>query len=163
MDVQTVDSQNRRIRQTKLKLTKDGWVPDFKVPAASLINAVVMRERTDKPDKVAGVRWDQIAEYAEVPSESGVSLPDAEVVRRQVWKKSSADKTDVRKLVVFKTNKETIDPLYPAFVIHWTDFSSTRKAPLSREVKTAPNLDAANEIAEALIAENIKKGWELAS
>ena len=163
MDVQTVDSQNRRIRQTRLKLTKDSWVPEFKVPAASLINAVVMRERTDKPDKVAGVRWDQIAEYAEVPSESGVSLPDAEVVRRQVWKKSSADKTDVRKLVVFKTNKETIDPLYPAFVIHWTDFSATRKAPLSREVKTAPNLDAANEIAETLIAENIKKGWDLAS
>ncbi len=30
----------------------------------------------------------------------------------------------------------------------------------AREVKTAPNLEAATEIAEAMIVENIKKGWE---
>jgi hypothetical protein len=119
-----------------------------------------MRERNDKPDVQSGARWDQIAEFAEVPSGSAVVLPASEVVRRQVWAKTSADKTDVRKLVVFKTNKETIDPLYPAFVVHWTDFSSTRKAPLAREVKTAPNLETANEIAELLIVENVKKGWE---
>jgi hypothetical protein len=160
MDVQTEDSQGRRIRQTQLKLSNEGWEPAFKVPAASLLNAVVMRERNDKADVLAGVRWDQIADFAEVPSGSAVVLPAAEVVRRQVWTKSSADKTDVRKLVVFKTNKETIDPLYPAFVVHWTDFSSTRKAPLAREVKTAPNLETANEIAELLIVENVKKGWE---
>jgi hypothetical protein len=125
-----------------------------------VLNATVIRERTDKPDFAAGVRWDQIAEYAEAPSESGTVLPAAEVVRRQVWKKGTADKTDVRKLVVFKTNKELLDPLYPAYVVHWTDFSSTRKAPLAREVKTAPDLKAATEIAEAMIAENVKKGWE---
>lgn len=161
MDVQTTDSQNKRIRQTKLNLTDAGWVPDFKVPAASLINAIVMRERTDKPDVVAGVRWGQIGEFAEEPAEAGSALPQSEVVRRQVWKKGSADKTDVRKLVVFKTNKEQVDSLYPAFVVHWTDFSSSRKAPLAREVKTAPDLKTAEEIAEAMIAENIKKGWEL--
>lgn len=160
LDVQTGDSQNRRIRQPKLQLTKDGWISGLKAPAASLINAVIMRERNDKPDKLAGARWDQIVEFAEEPAEAAANLPDSEVVRRQVWTKASADKTDVRKLVVFKSNKESIDPLYPAFVVHWTDFSSTRKSPLAREVKTAASFDAANEIAEQLIADNIKKGWE---
>mgnify|MGYP006269398707 FL=1 len=160
MDIQTTDSENRRIKQVKLEYTDSGWEPGLKVAAASLINATVMRERTDKPDFLAGVRWDQIAEYAEAPAESGSALPKAEVVRRQVWKKTSADKTDVRKLVVFKTNKDSVDPVYPAYVVHWTDFSATRKAPLAREVKTAPSLDVATEIAEAMIVENIKKGWE---
>lgn len=160
LDVQTTDSENRRIKQVKLEYTDSGWEPGLKVAAASLLNATVLRERTDKPDFVAGVRWDQIAEFAEAPTESGSALPNAEVIRRQVWKKSSADKTDVRKLVVFKTNKELLDPLYPAYVVHWTDFSATRKAPLAREVKTAPDLQTATEIAEAMIAENVKKGWE---
>ena len=160
MDVQTTDSENRRIKQPKLTFDNGVWNPGLKVAAASVLNAIVIRERTDKPDFAAGVRWDQIAEYAEAPSESGTVLPAAEVVRRQVWKKGTADKTDVRKLVVFKTNKELLDPLYPAYVVHWTDFSSTRKSPLAREVKTAPDLKAATEIAEAMIAENVKKGWE---
>jgi hypothetical protein len=160
LDVQTTDSENRRIKQVKLEYTDSGWEPGLKVAAASLLNATVLRERTDKPDFLAGVRWDQISEFAEAPTESGSALPNAEVIRRQVWKKTSADKTDVRKLVVFKTNKELLDPLYPAYVVHWTDFSATRKAPLAREVKTAPDLQTATDIADAMIVENVKKGWE---
>jgi hypothetical protein len=43
--------------------------------------------------------------------------------------------------------------------VHWTDYSSTRKSPLDREVRLAPNEKEAVKIAEAMIAENIKKGW----
>lgn len=160
LDVQSLDSQGRRIKQVKLSLNDSGWVPGLKVPAASLINAVVVRERSDKPDVLSGSRWEQIAEFAELPATAGEALPQSEVVRREVWVKQSADKTDVRKLVVFKTNKEEVDPLYPAFVVHWTDFSVGRKAPLAREVKPAPDQKTANEIADSLIEENIKKGWE---
>jgi hypothetical protein len=160
IDVQVSDSQNRRLRQPKLRLEKAGWTAELRVPAASLLNAVVVRERNDKPDVQSGARWEQIVDYAEVPTAAVEALPASEVVRRQVWSKTSADKVDVRKLVVFKTNKELVEPLYPAFVVHWTDFSSTRKAPLAREVKPAPDLASANEIADGLIADNIKKGWE---
>ena len=48
---------------------------------------------------------------------------------------------------------------YPAYVVHWTDFSATRKSPLDREVRLAPNEKEALKIAEAMIADNIKKGW----
>jgi len=87
-------------------------------------------------------------------------LSASEVVRRQVWTKAAKDKTDVRKLVLWKTNKDATDPTYPAYVVHWTDYSAGRKTPLTREVRPAPTLDAAQELADAMIAENIKKGWQ---
>ena len=48
----------------------------------------------------------------------------------------------------------------PAFVVHWTDYSPGRASPLDREVKLAPTLEVANEIADQLVEANIKKGWE---
>jgi len=59
--------------------------------------------------------------------------------------------------VIWKTNKESAG--YPAFVVHWTDYSSNRKSPLDREVRLAPSKDEADKIAEAMIVNNIKKGW----
>ena len=43
--------------------------------------------------------------------------------------------------------------------MHWTDYSSTRKSPLDREVRLAPNEKEALRIADLMIEENIKKGW----
>jgi hypothetical protein len=66
----------------------------------------------------------------------------------------------VRKLVVWQTNKDGLDRSYPAFVIHWTDFSAGRKDALQREVRVAPSLGEAQRIADEIIAENVKKGWD---
>ena len=97
--------------------------------------------------------------YVPVPTE-GEELAPSEVIRRQVWTKTGKDKTDVRKLVVWRTNKDSTDPAYPAFVVHWTDYSAGRKTPLTREVRPVASEEAALAAAEALIADNIKKGWE---
>ena len=53
------------------------------------------------------------------------------------------------------------DRQVPPYVVHWTDYSSTRKAPLAREVRLAPTEEQAIAIAEQMIVENVKKGWEL--
>jgi hypothetical protein len=84
-------------------------------------------------------------------------LGTSQVIRRQVWTKEGSGKVDVRKLLLWKTNKESAD--YPAYVVHWTDFSATRKSPLEREVRLAPNEKEAMKIADLMITENIKKGW----
>ena len=60
----------------------------------------------------------------------------------------------------WKTNKEEASDEYPAYVVHWTDYSPGRKQPLQRTVKVAPDEKTAEEIAEALIAKNVKKGWQ---
>jgi hypothetical protein len=49
---------------------------------------------------------------------------------------------------------------FPAFVVHWTDFSATRKSPLDREVRLATSEKEALQIAESMISDNIRKGWE---
>ena len=67
----------------------------------------------------------------------------------------------VRKLLVWKTNKDQDDPSFPACVVHWTDFSPSRKDPLKRTVRVAPSEELALAIGEELVTDNIKKGWEL--
>jgi hypothetical protein len=77
----------------------------------------------------------------------------SEVIQRRVWTKDES----VRKLLVWKTNKEGVG--FSSFVVHWTDYSPGRKAPLAREVRLAPSEKEAEKIAEDMITENIKKGW----
>jgi hypothetical protein len=158
LDFQTVDSQGKMTRKPELKHAADGWVMGPSRPALSLINAVMTRVREDKADVVSGSRWGQLPEnVVDSPAPAKEQKP-SEVIRRQVWTKESKDKTDVRKLLVWKTNKDS-DPLFPAFVVHWTDYSAGRKAPLAREVKVATSQKDADQIADSLVEENVKKGW----
>ena len=63
-------------------------------------------------------------------------------------------------MLVWKTGKETKDPNFPAFVVHWTDYSQGRKDPLKREVGLAPNEKIAKDIGADMIEAKINKGWE---
>jgi hypothetical protein len=44
-------------------------------------------------------------------------------------------------------------------VVHWTDYSANRSTPLDREVRLAPTETIAMKLADEMITENIKKGW----
>ena len=89
-------------------------------------------------------------------------LPASEVLRREVYVQHKGDKHGVRKLLVFQTHKEALDASYPAYVVHFTDYSAGRKDPLKRTVRLAPTAEAAEALAEDLLQANIKKGWTLA-
>jgi hypothetical protein len=153
-----MDSQGKLIRKPELNFEGDGWTLGPSRPAVTLINSVMVRLREDKADIASGARLAQLPDNLVPTKSASGELKPSEVIRRQVWTKESKDKVDVRKLLVWKTNKES-DPRFPAFVVHWTDYSSSRKAPLAREVKLAINQKDAEAIAEALIEENVKKGW----
>jgi hypothetical protein len=45
-------------------------------------------------------------------------------------------------------------------VVHWSDYSAGRATPLDKEVRLAPTEEEAMKIADGMIADNIKKGWE---
>jgi hypothetical protein len=81
-------------------------------------------------------------------------------VLRQVWTKAGKGGIAVRKLVVWKSGKEEAWPGWPAWLVHFTDYSPDRKSPLERTLRSALNEAEAMLIADALIVENIKKGWE---
>ena len=75
------------------------------------------------------------------------------------WRNQSiAIETRTCKHLVWKTHKSDADPSYPAYEVHWTDYSAGRGAPLEREVRTSPSSELAEAVAAKLIEENVKKG-----
>lgn len=158
VDLQLEDLQGKPIKHPRLSFSTNGWQVTGWSNSASVHNAVIVRLRNDKACTPEDIGWSQVTRLLPIATQSEeTKLGESSVLRRQVWSKEGSGKVDVRKLVVWKTNKESAG--YPAFVVHWTDYSSTRKSPLDREVRLAPNEKEAIKIAEAMIADNIKKGW----
>ncbi|MEY4654114.1 MAG: hypothetical protein RI884_2695 [Pseudomonadota bacterium] len=141
-----------------------GWALAGATPSPSLIHPVLKRLREDKAADVTGVRFAQVQEY--LPARPGpaaavaAALPASAVLRREVWTKTTKGQLAVRKLLVWKTNKAEAADRYPAYVVHWTDYSAGRAEPLDRDVRPAPDEASAQAIAQEWIDANIKKGWE---
>jgi len=87
------------------------------------------------------------------------SLPDAEVLHREVYTKSAKGNLMVRKFLVVATNKEK-SKKYPAYVLHYTDFSAGRKDPIKRDIKITNDKEQVMELLTTTIEKNIKSGWE---
>jgi len=125
------------------------------------IHPVLVRVRADKQVNYIDIRIDQIDGYMPKLNDAELKVDTAksEILRREVWTKETKGVVAVRKLLVWKTNKEKTNELHPAYVVHWTDYSPGRGSPLDREVKLAPDEKTAMKIADAFIEANIKKGW----
>ncbi len=162
-DLQSEDGEGKPVRQWALSHGSDGWHRVCPVAGASMLHPVLSRVRTDKSVARPDVRAEQLSERVPVGDldrkATAQSLPASEVLRREVYTKVTKGQTAVRKLLVWRTNKDGVDPDFPAFVIHWTDYSAGRKTPLEREVRIAPTREEAERIAEAMLASEIGKGW----
>ena len=128
------------------------------------LHPVMTRFRDDKSVNESDVRFSQLNEVthiAETDKQPGPSeLPKSSLVERKVWTKVNKGQTAVQKLMIWKTNKEKLDSNFSAFVVHWTDYSQSRKDPLKREVRLAPDEKIALEIGLEMEEVKIKKGWE---
>lgn len=65
----------------------------------------------------------------------------------------------VRKFVLLKTNKEEEAEEYPAYALHYTDFSPNRKEPLSRNAWVSESREQMGQLFEQCKADYIKKRW----
>ena len=158
MDLQLEDFHGKPIKHPRLTFDTAGWKVSGWTNSAAVHNSIVVRLRNDKACTPEDIGWTQITRLLPVSEASEeIKVGESQVIRRQVWTKEGSGKVDVRKLLLWKTNKDAAG--YPAYVVHWTDYSSTRKSPLDREVRLAPNEKEALKIADAMIADNIKKGW----
>jgi hypothetical protein len=160
-DLQAEKTDGSLSLSTVALFAEGGWKGIRTSPCPRPIHPVLERVRDDKVVNSTDIRFDQISPYLIEKStdDEKTNLPKSEVLRREVWSKEAKGQLAVRKLLVWKTNKETIDSSYPAFVVNWTDYSPSRASPLDREVKIAPDRETALTIANALVEENIKKGW----
>lgn len=164
-DLQAEDSAGDPVTHWALRHSDAGWSPAARVPSASLLHPAVVRVRDDKKGDALDVRASQLDERCpgigvQAPVAPAV-LPKSALVRRDVWVKETKGKTAVRKLLVWRTHKEAASPGWPAWVVHFTDYSPDRKTPLERTLRTARTEAEASAVAAALIEENIKKGWNL--
>ena len=141
-----------------------GWSAVRPMPGVSILHPVYVRTREDKDADVVGVRMAQVLERVVVPDlnvhAERLDLTPSTIMRREVYTKTTKGVMAVRKLLVWRTNKDQVDPAWPAFVVHFTDYSPGRKDPLQREVRLAPTFEAAEAIAEGMLVANVKKGWE---
>jgi hypothetical protein len=161
VDVQSEDSSGDPIRKMVLDYNNE-WRALQKLPLASIHSPVFVRYRSDKNVSAVDLRIEQITDRCLISNTQknaeATKLPASEIIQREVYTKEVKETTSVRKLVMWKTNKDDLG--YAAYVVHWTDFSPSRKDPLKREVRLASNEKTAKTISDQLIESNIKKGWE---
>ena len=135
------------------------WLPKGRTPGVSAISLVVERLRDDKTCDAENVRLSQLSDICPFAARrAAAELPKSTLLRRKVFKKVAKDKVMLQKFVTWKTNKEA-DPRYPAYVFHYTDYSSGRKDPLKKDLRVAATEAEITSIFDAFITENVKKGW----
>ena len=163
-DLQSADSSEKPVERMVLSYSAErGYEARRPMEGVSILHPVLERVRDDKSVNPADVRAAQVLERCHVDALDTVAeqvrLPASEVLRREVYVQHKGDKHGVRKLLLLQTHKETLDASYPAFVVHFTDYSSGRKDPLQREVRLASTRAQADAIADQMITDNIKRGW----
>ena len=134
-----------------------------RMPIVSMISPQFVRLRDDKEATVEDVNIRQISDLVPVPD---VERPAIEakstpstLIKREVYTKTMKGNTMVRKLLLWKTNKEE-DGQFPAYVVYLTDFSPNRENALERDVKIAHTEKKAKEQFDQLAAKKFVGGWE---
>lgn len=140
---------------------QQGWLMEGVTPGVSALGITLERERTDKQPNETDVRISQLTDICpfEEPEGGKAELAKSELLERHVYKKVSGEKIMLHKFLLWKTNKEQ-SGRYPAYIIYHTDFSSSRKELIKRDLLYSNDEQQICELLAAEIADNIKKGWE---
>ena len=140
---------------------QQGWLMESTTPGVSVLGITLERERTDKQPNETDVRISQLTDICpfEEPEGGKAELAKSELLERHVYKKVSGEKVMLHKFLLWKTNKEQ-SGRYPAYIIYHTDFSSSRKELIKRDMLYSNGEQQIRDLLAAEIADNIKKGWE---
>jgi len=141
---------------------QQGWLMESTTPGVSVLGITLERERTDKQPNETDVRISQLTDicpFEEPEGGSALSLQPSTLLERHVYKKVSGEKVMLHKFLLWKTNKEQ-SGRYPAYIIYHTDFSSSRKELIKRDMLYSNDEQQIRDLLAAEIADNVKKGWE---
>jgi len=133
------------------------------IAGVRFIYPVFERLRNDKSPGLDDSGISQLKDYIDLssPQKQTSVLPKSEILMRKVYKKTQKDKVMVQKFMVWKTNKEYLDPRYPSYVLFYTNFSSQRKDPLKTDIRISSDKKQIMALAESFVLKNVKKGWKL--
>jgi hypothetical protein len=146
------------------------WDPDAsryrivrRMPLVGMISPQFVRRREDKAFHAADIPLRQVTDLVDVDladrDARQLDLPKSELIRREVCTKQLKGQTMVRKLLMWKTNKDDLGEEFPAYVIHYTDFSPNRKTPLERDIRVSSSREQIELLWSDLTGEAFSKGW----
>lgn len=163
LDLISASTAGTPVSRMTLHWNEKAWEVRRSMPFVNVISPVFQRVRHDKqcvPEHVGVNQIERVLPIldAEV-SVKDVKLPRSEILRRSVWVKEMKSRKMVRKLIVWKTNKSDVDSSYPAFVMHYTDFSPNRKSSLEKEVRIFNRKEQADRLWEEFVKSKVTAGW----
>ena len=166
LDLITEGSKGDLIKKMALEWTGEKYQALARMPLASVISPQFVRARDDKEANVEDVNIRQLeafinVEEAEKSAREEVA-PESKLIERLVYTKVMKGQRMVRKLLLWKTNKE-LTSYFPGYVVYLTDFSPNRQNPLEREIRVARTEKAARKWFQRLADENFVSGWEKVS
>jgi len=163
IDVINQDSKGNILKMNLSYEEENGYTANFKQATISVTIPLFVRFREDKKPTPDDVNFNQILEiipFDDIEMKQGEGdLPKSEIIKREVYTKESRGSKMIRKFVILKTNKESTEN-YPAYVLHYTDFSSGRKDPLKKDVTVTDSETQVMSLWDESIKKNIKGGWE---
>lgn len=123
----------------------------------------IIRYRNDKHSIYEDVRVEQISDISpfakDIPSEESlVNLPLSTIVQKIIYTKTTKTKLYVKKFVILKTNKENSGK-YPAYLLHISDFSTSRKNLLMKKLYASSSVSQLKQMMAEQIAKSVKAGW----
>ena len=143
---------------------KKCWHSERRLPLVSIISPEFERIRDDKKASAEHTGLSQLTGIVEIAdtdkSVEDLKYPESTVLKREVYTKELKGKRMVRKLVLWKTNKEDVSDIHPAYVLHYTDFSPNRKSPLDREVRLSSSKEQIESFWTALHEKAFVRGWK---
>jgi ATP-dependent DNA ligase len=163
LDLISEGTKGDPIKKMVLEWTGERYESLARMPLASVISPQFVRIREDKEANVEDVNIRQLEAFINV-EESEKSAreevaPESKLIERVVYTKIMKGQRMVRKLLLWKTNKEKVAN-YPGYVVYLTDFSPNRQNPLERDIKVAKTEKAARKWFDRLAQENFLSGWE---
>jgi ATP dependent DNA ligase domain/ATP dependent DNA ligase C terminal region len=166
LDLISEGAKGDPIKKMVLEWSGEKYQSLARMPLASVISPQFVRMRDDKEANVEDVNISQLEAFINVEeaekSARAEHLPESKLLERVVYTKVLKGQRMVRKLLLWKTNKENRSN-FPGYVVYLTDFSPNRQNPLEREIRVARTEKVAREWFQRLAAENFVGGWEKVS
>ena len=165
LDVISQTSTGGPIERMLLDWNEDDqcWEGVRRLPICSIVSPQFVRFRDDKDANAEDVRISQLEAITEIPdlgkSLEDLQLPKAEILQRSVATKELKGKKMVRKLIMWKTNKDQVSDDYPAYVLHLTNYSPNKKTPLEREVRVSNSKEQIEQFWADWEKKYFVKGW----
>ena len=163
LDMIPENSKGDPVKRMVLEFDGERYNALSRMPLVSVISPQFVRIRDDKEANIEDVNIRQVTNLVNVrdvdkPARAD-DLKPSELIERQVYKKTMRGASMVRKLLLWKTNKEDTGE-YPGYVVYGTDFSPNRVEPLQRDVKIASNEKTARQLFAEMAKRYFVGGWE---